>query len=134
MSEPAGGSYQLHIFVAASIRIRVGALGIRLFPRGHYLYTGSAMRNLHPRVARHGRRKKKKRWHIDYLLAAKGVRIVRIVLHPSAAREECIRNRRASQLPGASIPVPGFGSSDCRASCGSHLIHFIEMPQLLRQQ
>ena len=47
--------------------ITVGRLGRFTFPRGYYLYVGSAQRCLQARVARHARRKKSLRWQIDYL-------------------------------------------------------------------
>ncbi len=58
-------SYQLLIRIGRPIRLRIGALGVQEFPAGHYLYTGSARRNLEARIHRHLRREKKLRWHID---------------------------------------------------------------------
>ena len=94
--------------------MHVGALGTFVFPAGRYLYTGSAVRNLEARIARHRARAKRLRWHIDYLLAAPGARVV-TVLRSAAA--ECERNRATR----GAVLVPGFGASDCRAGCGSHL-------------
>ena len=34
---------------------------------------------------------------------------------------ECGLIERGRALPGASVPIPGFGSSDCR-SCAAHLL------------
>ncbi len=34
---------------------------------------------------------------------------------------ECDLLARVLDIPGASVPVPGFGSSDCRA-CPAHLV------------
>jgi len=107
-------SYQLHIRVRGNVRIVAGALGSCNFPAGHYVYTGSARRNLGARVARHLSDSKKLRWHIDYLLAHPEVEILRV---ETSAIPECRWNQ---QLAG-SIPLPGFGASDCRRHCGSHL-------------
>ena len=96
------------------MRLTIGRLGAFRFPAGRYVYTGSARRNLEARIARHRRRDKKLRWHIDYLLAAPGVRVLSV---RRSRRDECALNRSTS----GSIPVPGFGASDCRAGCGSHL-------------
>jgi len=85
-------------------------------PAGRYVYTGSAKRALEARIARHLRQDKTLRWHIDYLLAAPGVRVVGVV---RSRRTECAENRAVR----GSIPAPGFGASDCRAGCGSHLRH-----------
>jgi Uri superfamily endonuclease len=107
-------TYQLHIHVAHPLRLRVGALRESVFPAGEYVYTGSAKRNFEARIARHLRRDKTIRWHIDYLLTAPGV-VVTAVSRSEA--DECALNQAT---PGA-IPVPGFGASDCRRGCGSHL-------------
>jgi Uri superfamily endonuclease len=107
-------SYQLVIEVAKPLRIGVGALGHHDFPAGLYVYTGSAKRNFEARIARHLSRAKTLRWHIDYLLAAPGVRVIEVRSFDEA---EC--NVNGSRV--GAIPVPRFGASDCRAGCGSHL-------------
>jgi Uri superfamily endonuclease len=104
----------LLIEVAEPVRVTVGRLGEFEFPAGLYGYTGSALRNLEARVRRHLSPVKKMRWHIDYLLAAPGVRICEVRRFGEA---ECVINRQTV----GEVPVPGFGASDCRAGCGSHL-------------
>ena len=111
---PAAISYQLSIVIDQPVRVRVGRLGEFLFPAGRYVYTGSARRNLEARVARHLRQEKALRWHIDYLLTAPGVAVVRV---RRSAKDECELN----QSGRGTIIAPGFGASDCRAGCGSHL-------------
>jgi Uri superfamily endonuclease len=107
-------TYQLLIDVMTPLRIPVGALGICDFPAGRYVYTGSARRNFEARIARHLRREKALRWHIDYLLTAPGVRLREV---RRSRRAECELN----QHTGGEVLVPHFGASDCRAECGSHL-------------
>jgi Uri superfamily endonuclease len=107
-------TYQLFIVVERPLRLRIGRLGMFALEAGRYVYTGSARRGIEARVARHLRRRKRRHWHIDYLLAAHGVRIVTV--HRSALTE-CAANQSAD----GTIPVPGFGASDCRAGCGAHL-------------
>lgn len=107
-------TYQLLIHLSHPFRIRIGRLGEFYFPAGDYIYTGSARRNLEARIARHLRREKRLRWHIDYLLAAPGVS-VREVRRADVA--ECALN----QATVGTVLVPGFGASDCRQGCGSHL-------------
>ena len=107
-------TYQLHIHLSKAVHLQVGRLGEFAFPAGEYVYTGSAKRAFEARIARHLRREKTLRWHIDYLLAAPGVTVT-AVLRSDA--DECALNRAT---PG-DIPVPGFGASDCRQGCGSHL-------------
>ena len=114
MSERILVSYQLVIEVPAPVRCVVGRLGEVEFPAGVYVYTGSARRNLEARIARHLRPNKKLRWHIDYLLAAPGVRIGRVL---RSWRDECALN----QATEGQVLVAGFGASDCRSGCGGHL-------------
>ena len=111
---PHDASYQLLIDVSRPLRCVIGRLGEFDFPAGRYVYTGSARRGLEARIGRHMRQEKVLRWHIDYLLAAPGVRVVEVV---RSGRGECALNRAG---PGR-IPAVGFGASDCRAGCGAHL-------------
>ena len=107
-------TYQLLIEIAAEVHVRIGKLGEFSFPPGRYIYTGSAKKNLEARIRRHLSTFKRMHWHIDYLLAAEGVRVVRVLRF---TEEECRKNQ---SVPGE-VLIPGFGSSDCHASCGSHL-------------
>lgn len=111
---PAPTTYQLRIRVTQPLRLIVGRLGEFDFPAGDYVYTGSAKRNFEARVARHLRREKALRWHIDYLLTAPGVTVTRVLRSDTG---ECVLN----QSTAGKVIVPGFGASDCRAGCGSHL-------------
>lgn len=95
-----------------------------LFPPGIYLYTGSAMNGLRGRLARHVGKRKKLRWHVDYLLECPDARVKQILALPSAGRQECRWNRRLASLPGAVVALKGFGASDCIAGCGAHLLFF----------
>jgi len=96
------------------VHVRIGSLGSFDFPAGLYIYTGSARRNFEARITRHLSTAKKMHWHIDYLLAAPGVKVREV---RRFAEAECTINQ---SLDG-DIPVIGFGASDCRAGCGSHL-------------
>ena len=107
-------TYQLLIQVERAIRIRIGQFGEYAFPAGHYCYTGSAKRNLEARIARHLRKEKKLRWHIDYLLAAPCVTVLDVRL---SGAPECELNQSVK----GEILIPGLGASDCRSGCGSHL-------------
>ncbi len=107
-------SYQLFIEISDPITIQIGRLGKFTFPAGSYVYSGSAKKRLEARINRHLRKDKKTRWHIDYILNHPLVRIVRV---ERSELPECT----LSQQTAGQIIVPGFGSSDCRAGCGSHL-------------
>jgi Uri superfamily endonuclease len=117
-------SYQLEILVARSLHLQIGRFGEHGFPAGRYVYTGSARRNFEARIARHLRKEKTLRWHIDWLLAAPDVTVTKV---RRSTRDECQLNRSA----GGTVVVPGFGASDCRAGCGSHLRFFDSFPDSL---
>jgi Uri superfamily endonuclease len=107
-------TYLLDIEIDRDTVLEVGRLGRCRFVAGRYTYTGSARRNLLARIRRHLRSSKTLHWHIDYLLSARNVKIVGIRLSDIG---ECDLNQSVK----GTIPVSGFGSSDCRAGCGSHL-------------
>jgi Uri superfamily endonuclease len=107
-------TYQLSIELALPVTVTVGRLGVFDFPAGRYVYTGSARRNFEARIARHLRAEKTLRWHIDYLLAAPGAKVKAV---RRSRRDECALNAAI----GGCVVVAGFGASDCRAGCGSHL-------------
>jgi Uri superfamily endonuclease len=114
------GTYILKMKMDKPFEITIGKLGRFTFPAGHYLYFGSAMNGLNARISRHMRSKKQLHWHIDYFLQK--ATIVDIWYVESEERLECRLCIEATKLPGAHIPVKGFGSSDCR--CTSHLLFF----------
>jgi Uri superfamily endonuclease len=118
----AAGSYALVVDLAAPLELGVGSLGCRLFPAGRYAYLGSAHGpgGLAARLARHGRQGKVLHWHIDYL--TEQAPIVHVVACEGERPLECDWAQRLCALPGATVPVPGFGSSDCRVGCPAHLI------------
>ena len=107
-------SYQLIIKLSQESRIKVGRLGEFHFPAGWYIYTGSARRNVSARIKRHSSKVKKLRWHIDYLLASPYSEIVEI---KKSLIPECELNQGT---PGIVI-IKGFGASDCKNKCKSHL-------------
>jgi sugar fermentation stimulation protein A len=117
------GLYQLVIRIREARHIRVGNHGNFFFNAGYYVYTGSANRHLQSRIARHLRRKKKMRWHIDYLLRHGRVLQVKRYIN---RQSECELNRKVAKIPGSLIPAPGFGSSDCK--CPAHLFYFRRNP------
>ncbi len=107
-------TYQLSIEVAAPICVCIGRLGTFIFQAGIYVYTGSARKNMDARLKRHFSKEKKMHWHIDYLLAAPGVSVLKVV---RLQESECEANQRTI----GEVPVIGFGASDCISGCGSHL-------------
>lgn len=114
------GAYQLLLGLEQTRRMAVGRLGLVKFPKGYYVYTGRAKKGLLARVARHRKKEKKRRWHIDYLLRYAGIK--QIMIYKDRWQEECNINNSLITERNGEILVPGFGSSDC--SCRSHLVYF----------
>ncbi|KPV64872.1 MAG: hypothetical protein AOA65_0718 [Candidatus Bathyarchaeota archaeon BA1] len=127
---PTNGIYTLVIFLSKEARLEVGRLGIQRFPRGYYTYTGSALgggvQSLSQRISRHLRKGKPKRWHIDFFLAHKSATVTTVIAAQVDEKMECEMNRYIKKEGGAKIPVMGFGSSDCKKNCESHLLYFGE--------
>ena len=119
------GTYVLVILNRGRRTVSVGRLGACTFPRGWYLYTGSAFGpgGLAARAGRHTRPDKPRRWHIDYLTAELPVR--KVWLTTLQEKLECSWARTLT-LMGGSIAIPGFGASDC--DCKGHLLHFNTRP------
>lgn len=96
----------LYVFRIKNRKIRVGALG-EIYFDGLYAYVGSDQRCLEKRIARHRRKEKKKRWHIDYVTpyAEEGVAFC---LYLPKNFEEKLSNFLAERYE----VVEKFGSSD----------------------
>jgi len=117
------GLYQLVVKLEETRVITVGRHGRYSFPAGYYVYTGSAMQGLESRIARHLRKTKRMRWHIDYLVQYGQIIAVKRYCN---GLSECKLNGMVEKLPGSRIIAQGFGSSDCR--CSTHLFHFQRNP------
>jgi sugar fermentation stimulation protein A len=128
LAESGRGNYLILLELAGAADIEAGALGMRSFAPGWYVYAGSARKNLTRRINRHLRkRRKQKRWHLDYLTPfAKTIKALPIMSYRNL---ECSLAAALGNLGGAAIP--GFGSSDCRSrgqACPSHLYYFPSPP------
>jgi Uri superfamily endonuclease len=122
------GTYVLFACLENETTLSIGRLGDFNFPAGYYSYVGSARGpgGLNARLARHLRAGKRPRWHIDYLLQV--ATVTEIWQVSSSERLECRWAEALHHLLGATLPVPGFGSSDC--GCPSHLFLFGALPSL----
>lgn len=115
------GLYLLVLHVPQEVRVEVGSLGLRTFPAGFYVYTGSARRGLGRRIARHLRRRKRPHWHIDVLRACSAAGQAFAI---RGVAGEC---ELAAEVAGIGGTIePRFGASDCR--CPGHLAWFPEAP------
>lgn len=120
------GTCLLVLYLAEQATCQVGRLGTIVFRAGWYVYVGSALGGLGPRLRRHARSQKPRHWHIDALREI--APLVRVAVHVGTERVECSIAARVAALPGAARPVARFGASDCR--CLSHLFHFADEPDL----
>jgi Uri superfamily endonuclease len=117
------GAYVLYFDIELPLTLQVGSLGSSVFPAGRYAYVGSARRGIAARVLRHKRLAVEKagkiHWHIDYLLINRQTEWAGEEALESGI--ECRISKRIASMSGVTVPVPGFGSSDCRSRCKSHL-------------
>lgn len=127
LAKGSRGVYLLWLRLPDSQTIEVGALGVFTFTTGYYAYVGSAQNGLAHRLRRHVRPIKPLRWHIDYLRAQ--AELTAIHAAAAGAEWECRLAAMLRRIPGAEIPVSGFGSSDCR--CISHLYYYPQPPEAL---
>lgn len=124
----APGDYVLWLALDRPFRLSIGRLGAFDFPAGRYAYVGSARGpgGLSGRLKHHLAPVARPHWHADYLRAAATLEDVWWL-----AGDQPLEHRWAAalaELPGAEMPAPRFGASDCR--CPSHLYRFEEMPAL----
>ena len=116
------GSYLFIVKLEKRQLIEIGRLGKFMFQKGFYIYVGSAMSNLRARIKRHGQKRKKMHWHIDYLTQCTNESLSLPIR--SSQRHECeIAQALSSIMKGG---PPGFGSSDCR--CFTHLFFSEKTP------
>jgi len=88
---------------------------------------GKGASSLKHRIARHLRKEKRRFWHIDYLLADENVSVEAVIVAETNENMECKTNQYLKSIMGAKVPVKGFGASDCRKNCESHLLYFPEI-------
>lgn len=113
------GTYILCLKLAKQQIIQIGKLGYFKFKSGYYYYVGSAFGpgGIAARCTHHNKISMKPHWHIDYLRTH--CKLEKIVLSFGPEHLEHRWAKYLENLKETSIPVQGFGSSDC--SCGSHL-------------
>lgn len=119
-----GGAYGLILKIDRPIRFESKLVCGELSP-GIYVYAGNANGpgGIRARLRRHARPLKRIRWHVDQL-TVDASRVAAAVI-PGA--DECDVVAWVQQQPGASFPLPGFGSSDCKRCC-AHLLLVAECP------
>ncbi|MCB2087428.1 MAG: GIY-YIG nuclease family protein [Sphingomonadaceae bacterium] len=116
------GAYALFLRLDARLRFERRALAGVLEP-GWYAYAGSAKGpgGMRARLARHMRAGKAVRWHVDEVSNAAAE--VAALAIPGGS--ECAIVDALLGSGRFSVPIPGFGSSDCR-HCAAHLLAYKE--------
>lgn len=108
------GTYILLIQLTQDKIIDIGKLGSIDFKKGWYVYIGSGLHSLEPRIKRHLASIKNLHWHIDYFVLEADIKYV--FFKEGLKKEECDVAYVFSKFFRL---VPNFGSSDCH--CISHL-------------
>ena len=122
LSSAEKGSYVLLLYLSSKKVIKVGKLGEVVFPKGYYAYVGSAFGpgGLRARLRHHLHITNNPHWHIDYL--REHAKIKEILICKIKFKYEHKWATMFQNFEGMTVPVPGFGSSDCR--CVTHLFAF----------
>jgi Uri superfamily endonuclease len=116
------GTYVLVLSSRSTDLIQIGRLGALQLQSGFYVYVGSALGpgGVRARLAHHLKPSRRPHWHIDYLRAH--TRVEEIWYCLDTRRLEHIWAEHIKLVEEVSIPLVGFGSTDCR--CESHLFSF----------
>lgn len=120
------GTYALLLRAGDERDLEVGALGVMRIQPGVYVYVGSAFGpgGLSARVQRHVRGDGALHWHLDYLRAVTTLETVWYTHDPE--RRECTWASILRSPSDATVPIEGFGASDC--NCPTHLARYPSRP------
>ena len=120
------GKYVLIIKISRDLQFNFSKkkIGASL-SKGIYLYIGSAMGpgGLEKRLARHKRKNKKLKWHIDYLTTQREATPIGSLVIKSNIPEAAIVEKLL-KLQDFKIAIKGFGSTDSKAI--SHLLKYMD--------
>jgi Uri superfamily endonuclease len=120
------GTYTLVLSSSVEKPVNIGKLGTLFLKPGFYVYIGSAFGpgGLKARIKHHFSYSTRPHWHLDYLRPA--LSVCEIWYTYDQTRREHQWAAIHSQTRGSILPLPGFGSSDCR--CLSHLLFYKSKP------
>jgi Uri superfamily endonuclease len=126
------GTYVIVALLYKETLLELKTFGNYWMPAGVYFYCGSACGpgGLKARVGRHLRKGTKKFWHFDHLKDL--VDIKQVWWQPGRQNNECLFAQSIAAREGITIPVPGFGASDCHNGCPAHLLHYAESSSMDR--
>lgn len=126
------GNYVIVAYSTIPFSLKMRKFGLLELPAGYYLYCGSAHGpgGLRSRISRHLAKQTAKFWHFDYLKEYLQPQCVWWQIN--VANFECETAQFLAALAGANCVVRGFGASDCRRGCSSHLVYFPKKAQMRR--
>ena len=124
------GTYALIMACDCEQQVEIGKLGRLDVRPGFYVYVGSAFGpgGLKARIAHHAKISARPHWHIDYLRSI--LPLNEVWYSYDSERHEHQWADAFNCLRGATLPMVGFGASDC--ICKSHLLVFSSMPSVRR--
>jgi len=124
-SQGLKGTYLLFIRLDKKLTINLSNKQFCL-EKAYYIYVGSAFGagGLKSRVSRHLLKTKNKRWHIDFLTCSDHSEVVGVVYFINQ-KIECYLGNLFSTFSSLE-PVFGFGNSDCKENCDSHLFKIVK--------
>ncbi|WP_103027758.1 GIY-YIG nuclease family protein [Salinibacter altiplanensis] len=124
----APGTYALLLRADEAGETEIGALSVMPIRPGVYIYVGSAFGpgGLQARVGRHAQGDGALHWHVDYLRAVTTLEVVWYT--HDAKRRECTWAEVLRSRAEATVPVDGFGASDC--TCPAHLVRPDSVPSV----
>ena len=122
---PSPGTYILLLQSKQNERLEVGKLGKFEISHGYYLYVGSAFGpgGVQARIKHHGKTATRPHWHIDYLRRSCALTEAWCVYQQ---RKEHDWAQRLHDDETFTVPLSGFGSSDC--NCATHLFYTEKKP------
>lgn len=126
MMRAENGTYALIMKAQMIETVQIGMLGSLNIQPGYYVYVGSAFGpgGIRARIRHHLKEGSTKHWHLDYLKQA--VDMSEIWYSYGCTKYEHQWAKIFNRFSGASLPLLGFGASDC--SCKSHLFFFKTKP------
>ena len=122
------GTYALIFSAYIEGLLKIGKLGTLQLKPGFYIYVGSAFGpgGLKARIAHHCRKAVRPHWHIDYLGHSLYLTEIWYTYDPVHREHQWAQTLSATR--GATVPLAGFGSSDCR--CKAHLFFRNSRPSI----
>jgi len=130
------GVYALLISLAGEASVKVGGLGRIDFRAGTYVYVGSGLgsssTSIDGRIMRHLSRRKRRHWHIDYLLGDHRFKPAAALFSRVDQHIECDLARRIVGDSRARVAHRGFGASDC--DCLGHLFLFEDLDAVTTEE